>query len=276
MDVLGFIIPDLKASKIYAKEITLVKYMLLVKKLTTNLFVEAECCEGEEGDISYIKKEKITKLQHGGLLFPFNSIPQNHPDNFKTKYYKPYNYRLTEHKASTFGVLRSSTRIHAARDLYSDVGESIYAIADGVVTDVHKFYRDTWRIEIEHEYEVKISKTKGHKMIVRYGEVKKGSAILVKIGDKVSRGQKIGEVGLLVPYVHQPAGEKRGMLHIEFYTGEESGNLSDTSVLYSKMKYATSSKYNGIASFQRRIDLFDGLDLLDKMLETSQKENRIE
>lgn len=248
----------------------------IVKRETTTLWLTSQC-ESVENAGEMIDKdfENYFKLETPGLLFPFNIIPLNHPDNFKNKYYKPYNYRLKEHRAPTFGVLRSALRIHAARDLYSDVGEPIYAIADGVVTNIDKFYRDTWRIEIEHEYEVKFARKKGHRMVVRYGEVKKGSAILVKKGQRVFRGDKIAEVGLLVPHVHQPAGEKRGMLHIEFYTGEESGALNDYQVTYADMLYAKSGKYNGQASFQRRKDLFDGLDLLDKMLETSKKENRI-
>ncbi|WP_103070910.1 hypothetical protein [Aquimarina sediminis] len=112
-------------------------------------------------------------------------------------------------------------------------------------------------------------------MVVRYGEVKKGSTILVKKGQRVFRGDKVAEVDLLVPHVHQPTGEKRGMLHIEFYTGEESGVLNDYQVTYADMLYAKSGKYNGQASFQRRKDLFDGLDLLDRMLEASKKENGI-
>ena len=50
-----------------------------------------------------------------------------------------------------------------------------------------------WVIEIEHEYNY----IKGYKLMVRYGEVKKETSILVKVGDTVERGQKIAEIGLL-------------------------------------------------------------------------------
>ena len=65
------------------------------------------------------------------------------------------------------------------------------------------------------------------------------------------------------------------MLHIEMYTGEESGSLSNSSVNYEDMTYATSKNYSGYP-FKRRKDLFDPLPLLDEMLETAKKENWIE
>ncbi|WP_271783486.1 M23 family metallopeptidase [Aquimarina algiphila] len=278
--------PGLSNAKNYVKTITLKdkEKAKLVKKLTTNLFISASCLvEDEEKDICYQilqhTKNKPVVLKHGGLLFPFKTMPLNHPDSLKNNSYTSWNYRLTEHKASTFAYRRKKNgkivRLHAARDLYYDVKEPIYAIADGVVKRVAFFYYDTWVIEIEHEYEAKFAKTKGHKIMVRYGEVKKGSAILVKVGDKVTRGQKIAEIGLLVPYVHQPYPDKRGMLHIEMYTGEESGSLSNSSVKYNDMTYATSKNYSGYP-FKRRKDLFDPLPLLDEMLETAKKENWIE
>ena len=35
------------------------------------------------------------------MLFPFKSIPLNHPDGFKNDQYKPYDYTLDEAKAPT-------------------------------------------------------------------------------------------------------------------------------------------------------------------------------
>ena len=64
-------------------------------------------------------------------------------------------------------------------------------------------------------------------------------------------------------------------LESECCEGERSGNLSDKSIKYSDMLYATSKKNKGI-TFQRRKDLFDPLDLLNEMIKTSKKENWIE
>ena len=211
------------------------------------------------------------KLETPGLLFPFRTIPLNHTDGFKNISYKVWNYELHETKAPTFGYKRNpGMRLHAARDLYYDINEPIYAIFDGIVKRKKLFYLDTWVIEIEHDYEYK----KGYKLMVRYGEVNKNN-ILVNIGDKVTRGQKIAEIGLLVPYVIQPSPDKRGMLHIEMYTGEESGALSNSNVNYSDMLYAKSTNFSAGRSFKRRKDLFDPLQLLKKMYINSKKEGLI-
>ncbi|WP_055446352.1 M23 family metallopeptidase [Lacinutrix mariniflava] len=267
--------PDLTTKPDYVRTTTIKE--AATSKITirdkAHLYLKTQCDsieeEGETIDNEFLKSTAF-KLETPRLLFPFQTIPLNHPDGFKNDNYIKYDYTLHEKKAPTFGVLRSSTRIHAARDLYYELNEPIYAIANGVVTDVHSFYRDTWRIEIEHEYQ----KIKGFDLVVRYGEVNKNN-ILVKKGDYVKRGQKIAEIGLLVPHVHQPSGEKRGMLHIEFYTGEGSGNLSDTGIKYNEMLYAKSGKHISGSSFQRRKDLFDPLPLLKKMYINSKKEGSI-
>ena len=218
------------------------------------------------------------KLITGGddLIFPFRSIPLNHPDGFKNNSYKSYNYFDHETNATTFGYKRNpGMRIHAARDLYYEVGEPIYAIADGVVKKVYEFYLDTYAIEIEHEYEY----VKGHKLYVRYGEVSKNN-IKVKVGDKVFQGDKIAEIGLLYnkkkgTYIIQPSPDKRGMLHIEMYTGEATGSLKDKNIKYEDMLYAKSDNYNENRSFKRRKDLFDPLDLLKEMYKNSKNKGLI-
>ncbi len=237
--------------------------------LTTKLFLKVSCL----GDVKLHKKvflqDEGLEVGKGSLLFPFKSIPLNHPKGFKNKNYERYDYTENEDNATTFAYGRKNkktgkvVRLHAARDLYTEVGEPIYAIYDGIVKKVYSFYNDTWAIEIEHDYEHK----NGYKLYVCYGEVHQDD-ILVKAGDKVVRGQQIAKVGLLRPYVRQPYPDKRGMLHLEMYTGEASGNLSDKSVKYSDMLYATSIKNKGV-SFQRRKDLFDPLELIEEMLSNS-------
>ncbi|MHA7059416.1 M23 family metallopeptidase [Aquimarina sp. M1] len=265
--------PDLSNKKDYVKTTTVQETPepKISKREITSLWLTTQC-ESVENTGEMIGKDfkSYFKLKTPGLLFPFRTIPLNHPDGFKNNFYTPFNYTLREYKAPTFGVLRSSTRIHAARDLYYELNEPIYSIADGVVKRVASFYWDTWVIEIEHEYQ----KKSGFNIMVRYGEVNKNN-ILVKTGDKVVRGQKIAEIGLLTKngrFIKQPSGEKRGMLHLEIYTGEESGALSNTSVKYNEMLYAKSGKHISGSSFQRRKDLIDPLSLLNIMYKNSKKE----
>ncbi|AXT53805.1 hypothetical protein D1818_24385 [Aquimarina sp. BL5] len=261
--------PDLSINPKFVRTTTVQKAPepKISKRETTSLWLTSQYENKEKDFKSYFK------LETPGLLFPFRSIPLNHPDGFKNNSYKVWNYRLHETKAPTFGYKRNpGMRIHAARDLYYEVKEPIYAIFDGVVKRKKDFYLDTWVIEIEHDFEYK----KGHKLTVRYGEVNK-SNILVNVGDKVKRGQPIAEIGLLYnskkkTYIVQPSPDKRGMLHIEMYTGEESGPLTDPNVKYSDMLYAKSTNYSTGRSFKRRKDLFDPLTLLDKMYINSKKE----
>jgi len=46
-------------------------------------------------------------LKTPDLLFPFRTIPLNHPDGFKNDTYKIWNYELHEKKAPTFVVVES-------------------------------------------------------------------------------------------------------------------------------------------------------------------------
>ena len=226
---------------------------------------------------NYMEPEMILEQTHaqsalntpivGSLLFPFKTMPFNHPESFKNRSYEYYDYTATETNATTFGYRRGSNRIHAARDLYYDVGEPIYAITSGRVLRVSPFYWDTWVIEVEHDYE----HVPGHKVVARYGEVNKNN-ILVSVGDSIARGQKIGEVGLLTKdgrFIRQPSPDKRGMLHFEMYTGEATGRLSTGWVSVNDMKYARSINYSSGRSFRRRIDLIDPLPLLQTMLSNS-------
>lgn len=208
----------------------------------------------------------------GDLLFPFKTMPLNHPDSLKNSAYGYYDYTKNQSNATTFAYRRGSNRLHAARDLYYEVGEPVYAITSGRVLNVSPFYWDTWVIDVEHDYE----HVAGHKIIVRYGEVNKNN-IQVQRGDIVARGEKIAEVGLLTKdgrYIRQPNPDKRGMLHLEMYTGEATGRLSPGWVALGDMLHATASVHGAGRSFRRRIDLIDPLPLLQTML-TNSKASRI-
>ena len=65
------------------------------------------------------------------------------------------------------------------------------------------------------------------------------------------------------------------MLHIEMYTGKESGKLSNNAIKYTDMLDEKLDNFSEGHSFKRRKDLFDLLDLLEKMLNNSKRENLI-
>ncbi len=212
------------------------------------------------------------KKMNTGLHFPLKRIPYNHPDNFKNPFYQEFDYTDYSKRAAPFGAQRGSNRLHAASDLYTDVGEPVYSVDDGKVISVSFFYMDTWQITIEHEHEL----TSGCKMVIRYGEVSKlQTDILVKSGDLVKKGQQIAKVGKLInnngTEFQQPDGEVRGMLHLEMYTGEDTGPLSLNSSQspYVQMRYAKSNSFSTGRSFLRRKDLYDPLPELVKMYNSS-------
>lgn len=151
-----------------------------------------------------------------GLLFPLGKKPEK---SYKTD-------------ARKFGSNRSNGRKHAGIDLYAPRGTPILAMADGVVIQSYGFYDETDVIEIDHG-----------DFIVRYGEVDPKQKF-VKRGDRVKRGQKIAEVGLLVSL-------NKSMLHLEMYA-------SNNSPLKKPLTQKT------LNPFQRRDDLMDPTSSIDQ------------
>lgn len=149
----------------------------------------------------------------GSYLFPLKARTDSYKNGF-----------------ARFGSNRSGgKRKHAGCDLYAPAGTEIRAMADGVVRNVYYFYDNTDAIEIVHP-----------KHIIRYGEVRKGKA-LVKAGDKVVKGQVIAYVGSLTTN-----GIPSMMLHLEMYS-----NPNNKSTL------------NGTSVYKRRSDLIDPTPFLD-------------
>jgi len=147
-------------------------------------------------------------------------------------YLFPLKVRTNSYKNgfARFGSNRSGgKRKHAGCDLYAPAGTEIRAMADGIVRNIYYFYDNTDAIEIAHP-----------KHIIRYGEVRKGKA-LVKAGDKVIKGQVIAYVGSLTT-----KGIPSMMLHLEMYSNPNNkGTLNGTSV------------------YKRRSDLIDPTPFLD-------------
>jgi murein DD-endopeptidase MepM/ murein hydrolase activator NlpD len=143
------------------------------------------------------------------------------------------------HSPRAFGSNRSGgQRAHAGCDLYAPVGRTIYAVRDGVVMrDPYLFYAETDALEIDHG-----------EFVIRYGEIKQGCTL--RKGDKVTMGQPIAQVGLLVG-IQVPS----AMLHLEMYKGSGSGPLSVA-------RDVSARRADGVA-FMRRSDLIDPTPFLN-------------
>ena len=128
-----------------------------------------------------------------------------------------------------FGANRKHGRKHGGCDLYAPVGTPIYALDDGeVIQDAYAFYLGTQALEIRHA-----------DCIARYGEIREAASGL-KQGSSVRRGQCIGYVGEL-------QGLNMSMLHLELYSGSETGPLTQ----------------RGNSPYKRRSDLIDPTEILD-------------
>jgi murein DD-endopeptidase MepM/ murein hydrolase activator NlpD len=141
-----------------------------------------------------------------------------------------------------FGANRDRGRKHGGCDIIKPVGETIHAVADGVL--VHEetdFYMETNYITFRHG-----------PYLIRYGEIMKGSTNRKKKGWEVKKGQPIAKVGQLI----DSKGRKRGnMLHFEMYA---RGN--DPSTLRSNT-----------GPYMRRADIMNPGPFLDKWVKNLPK-----
>lgn len=142
--------------------------------------------------------------------------------------------------ARAFNSSRGS-RQHAGCDLYAQVGTEIRAMADGVVIQCYHFYKNTDTIEIDHG-----------NFIARYCEMTPRSATeRKKLAKKnVTRGEVIGTVGQM--FNENGTKFPNSMLHLELYRTTTSPLLANNGLT------------NDSAPFQRRSDLADPSDTLDK------------
>jgi murein DD-endopeptidase MepM/ murein hydrolase activator NlpD len=151
----------------------------------------------------------------------------------------PYVPSTTYKGGNGFGGNRDKVRKglkHAANDLAAPPGTPLLAMDDGVViSKPYRFFPKegpliTWALEVKHP-----------QFIARYCEI--DAVAEVKLGDKVVEGQVIAYVG------DQPG---RDMLHLEFYTGKRTGDLSQSHH----------------PPCDRRDDVFDGVAFLDRTVHT--------
>jgi len=153
---------------------------------------------------------------NSNFTFPISYIPK---DNFTTS-------------GRGYGARRPNGRLHAANDLLGKQGNSVLAVASGVVIDYYEFYCGTYAIVVDHG-----------SFIVRYGEVA-SMARGVAIKSRVEKGQVIGKMGALCG--------GSAMLHFEKYKGTLKGNLTVRENL----------------PFQRRADLEDPTSFLNGLKNT--------
>jgi murein DD-endopeptidase MepM/ murein hydrolase activator NlpD len=134
-----------------------------------------------------------------------------------------------EHPRCFGNAREGGHRSHAGCDLYGLPGTDILAVEDGVVLRTgYQFYLSSVAIDIQHASGV-----------IRYCELGQISESL-KIGSTVRAGQVIAKIGQL-------KGLPLSMLHLEMYTGNASGPLSNFQV----------------PPYERRKDLMDPTPFLD-------------
>lgn len=140
-----------------------------------------------------------------------------------------------------------SSRIHAGVDLEVPPGTPVLAMADGIVLRIASFYNRTDEVEVLHP----------GVGIVRYGEVKEGSAIRAE-GAFVRQGQKLAVVG---QRYEDGKWNPRAMLHLELFsdTSRSTGLLKGENNALSQGAKGTP----GHPKFERRKDLQDPTKLLE-------------
>ena len=176
------------------------------------------------------------------IIFPLLDKPTN---DTNSKWGKNYNWTDDDgHNQATFDSYRDHRkRKHGGRDLYTEKGAKVIAIADGKVLESAKFYSGTDQVTILHKLK------DGRKFIARYGELNPKS-IKVKKNDIIKQGQHIGDTGKLIG-VTVITGQDIYMLHFEIFSTEKGENLNSP----------LTNKLNG-SPFLRRKDLIDSFDIL--------------
>lgn len=139
-----------------------------------------------------------------------------------------------------FGADRDSgKRAHAGIDLYFPDFTPVLAMADGVVTrGPYPFYLKTFAVEVDHG-----------SFIARYGELAPEAGAFVAVGSRVTKGQQLGRVGVLIKSNGKRLGVPSMMLHLEMFDKTSTGPLTAGA--------STSARHTNGALFYRRRDLID-------------------
>jgi len=110
-----------------------------------------------------------------------------------------------------FGYVRKHD-VHTGFDIYCADGEPVYAIEDGIVTDISHFTGEyTTPIPMPWWENTMAIAIEGKSGVILYGEIYEPN---LKIGDKVSEGQEIAKIKRVLK---KDKGLPMSMLHIELY-----------------------------------------------------------
>ena len=111
--------------------------------------------------------------------------------------------------------------VHTGFDLYCSDGEPVYAMEDGIVTDVSHFTGEfTTPIPMPWWENTMAIAIEGKSGVILYGEIYEP---ILKIGDKVVEGQIIANVKRVL---RKDKGLPMSMLHIELYNHGYRGDWS--------------------------------------------------
>mgnify|MGYP001208020933 CR=1 FL=1 len=121
------------------------------------------------------------------------------------------------HHPGAFGFHRRKNH-HTGVDLYTQDGESVYAVEDGTVVHIdyftgpkvgHDWWEETWGVMVE-----------GASGVVNYGEITPHIESVIHVGSKIQRGQFLGRVKRVLFEDRQRPdipGHSTSMLHLELY-----------------------------------------------------------
>ena len=84
-----------------------------------------------------------------------------------------------------FSTTLGEWRVHTGIDISADEGASVYASEDGVVSGIYKDPLMGYTVEITHKNDI----------VTRYSNLDEQASTLLKVGDEVASGDKIGQVG---------------------------------------------------------------------------------
>lgn len=136
---------------------------------------------------------------------------------------KPINIKYDISKTPPHGRFGHPRRhdVHTGFDLYCEDGEPVYAMEDGIVTDISHFTGEfTTPISMPWWENTMALAVEGKSGVILYGEIYEP---LLKIGDKVLEGQEIAKIKRVLK---TNKGLPTTMLHIELYKTGYRGDWS--------------------------------------------------